>query len=276
MTKVSYIGNPKSNTTLFIGKKLIHLLPLLEQQLSCRVFAETGMDIPPSLLEKHQFIFVDNPAFAYAKTLARDLEEEKVDYQKEGQGILIAKSAQIAKDIKLEPHTIIGAKTIIESSCELGAFTQIKHTTIKSGSIIGSHCQIGGRGFNFATQNGQRIELPTLGRVEIGHNCLVNDLVKIAASLADVTKIGDNVQIDSQSYIHHDCQIGANTQIAANLTLGGFVEVGDNSYLGLGSKIRNRVKLGENVFLGMGSVVVSDIEENTLAYGVPAKVKGKR
>ena len=49
--------------------------------------------------------------------------------------------------------------------------------------------------------------------------------------------------------------------------------IGEKTFIGIGSTIIDKIKIGENVTLGAGSVVVSDIPSDTLACGVPAKVK---
>ena len=41
----------------------------------------------------------------------------------------------------------------------------------------------------------------------------------------------------------------------------------------MNSSVLNRVSVGKNAKIGMESAVTRDVPENSLAYGVPAKVK---
>lgn len=57
------------------------------------------------------------------------------------------------------------------------------------------------------------------------------------------------------------------------LYLSGCVTVGNGTHIGTGSSIIQGISIGKNVLIGAGSVVVNDIEDNSKAYGVPAKMK---
>lgn len=48
--------------------------------------------------------------------------------------------------------------------------------------------------------------------------------------------------------------------------------LGDNVNVGAGANIIGPVHIGDNAIIGAGAVVVSDIPENAIAVGVPAKV----
>lgn len=78
--------------------------------------------------------------------------------------------------------------------------------------------------------------------------------------------------------IHKRCVIGKNCHISQNVTMGGtsgIYEVpvlGDNVNVGAGANIIGPVHIGDNAIIGAGAVVVSDIPENAIAVGVPAKV----
>ena len=63
----SYIGAPRSNTAMFITKKVAHLLTSLESVAECLVFAEEGIDVPESLRKQHAFSFSRKPQLAYAR-----------------------------------------------------------------------------------------------------------------------------------------------------------------------------------------------------------------
>lgn len=86
-------------------------------------------------------------------------------------------------------------------------------------------------------------------------------------------RIGENSIINTGAIIEHDCLVGNNVQISPGATLAGRVEVKDNTFIGMGSKIKQGITIGENTIIGAGSVVIKNIPANSVAYGVPARVK---
>jgi sugar O-acyltransferase (sialic acid O-acetyltransferase NeuD family) len=87
----------------------------------------------------------------------------------------------------------------------------------------------------------------------------------------DVT-IGKSSCINFSSVLHHDVNIGDYCFIAANSTICGNVVINNGTYIGAGSIIRDEIKIGSNCIIGMGSVVTSDVPDNSVVYGNPAKV----
>lgn len=59
----------------------------------------------------------------------------------------------------------------------------------------------------------------------------------------------------------------------SGLEYGLKVVIGDNVWIGGNTVINPGVNIGNNVVIGSGSVVVSDIPDNMVAYGNPAKPK---
>ena len=52
----------------------------------------------------------------------------------------------------------------------------------------------------------------------------------------------------------------------------GCIEIMDNVFIGCNTTILNNVRIGPNAIIAAGSVVTSDIPENSVVAGVPAKV----
>ena len=49
-----------------------------------------------------------------------------------------------------------------------------------------------------------------------------------------------------------------------------------NSMIGIGANIIQNVTIGENCIIGAGSVVLRDIPNNSIVFGVPAKIIRER
>lgn len=73
-------------------------------------------------------------------------------------------------------------------------------------------------------------------------------------------------------------KIGDNCTILPNVLLGKkypgkcSIEIGDNCYIATNVTILGPVKIGNNVTIGAGAVVLSDIPDNAVVAGVPARV----
>lgn len=52
----------------------------------------------------------------------------------------------------------------------------------------------------------------------------------------------------------------------------GFPRIGDNVLIGTGSCVLGNIKIGNNVIIGANSVVLSDVPDNVVVAGNPAKV----
>lgn len=126
------------------------------------------------------------------------------------------------------------------------------------------------------------------------HIPLLPGIIKIAirilwaAVIPYQADIGEGTIIGYQGLgvvIHKRCVIGNNCHISQNVTLGGtsgiyeVPVIGNNVEIGAGANIIGPVHIGDNAVIGAGAVVITDIPNNAVAVGVPAKVikiKGKR
>ena len=178
---------------------------------------------------------------------------------------IIGKNPTLGKFLSLgeEPQGDIGELRIGDST------TIRSHTVIYKGTRIGD---------NFQT----------------GHGALIREN----------NVIGDNVSIGSHSTVECENNIGNNVRIHSNCFIPEFVVIEDDVWIGpsvtilnilhppcprfkdcakgvvikKGAKIGGNVTIGPKVtigrgaLIGFGSVVVSDIPENSVAVGNPAKV----
>ena len=72
--------------------------------------------------------------------------------------------------------------------------------------------------------------------------------------------------------------IGRNCHISQNVTFGGgggpegVPTVGDDCSFGAGAVILGGIHIGNNVQVGANAVVITDLPDNSVAVGIPAKV----
>jgi len=84
-------------------------------------------------------------------------------------------------------------------------------------------------------------------------------------------KIGRQCIINTRALITHDCELGDGVEIAPGAVLCGRVKVGENSWIGANACVRQKVVIGNNSIVGAGSVVVSDVPDNVIVVGAPAR-----
>lgn len=104
---------------------------------------------------------------------------------------------------------------------------------------------------------------------------------------ADV-QIGDNTRFEHHGLgcvVHNKAIIGSNCKIFQDVTIGakwpegtktdGVPKIGDNVQIGCGAVIIGNVTIGNNVYIGANAVVLRDVPDNSIAVGVPAKIKAR-
>lgn len=87
------------------------------------------------------------------------------------------------------------------------------------------------------------------------------------------TTIGKLVLINTGAIIEHDNVIEDFVHVASGTATAGNVRIGELSMLGTGAKVIQGLRIGKNTMIGAGAVVISDIPDDCIAVGVPAKVK---
>jgi len=153
----------------------------------------------------------------------------------------------------------------------------IKKLRIQKLSYIGSNLKIFIQGNGKIIVNGQihisdNVELQSRGKLSFGNACAINSFSRIIA-FGEV-KIGNRVRIAQHvSILDHDHKYDFQNGI---LNTTGFIikpiTIGNNVWLADKVTITKGVTIGDNVIIAANSVVTRDIESNTMAGGVPAKI----
>ncbi|MGA1332915.1 MAG: acetyltransferase [Ilumatobacteraceae bacterium] len=89
-------------------------------------------------------------------------------------------------------------------------------------------------------------------------------------------KIGQHAIINSGANVDHDCVIGDCSHIGPNAALAGEVIVEENVFIGTNATILPRIKIGSGSTIGAGAVVTRDVPPNSIAIGVPARIRATR
>ena len=144
----------------------------------------------------------------------------------------------------------------VDEGAEIGEGTKVWHFChIMSGAKIGKKCSIG--------QN-----------VNIGSHAVIGNGVKIQ----------NNVSVYDDVIIEDDVFCGPSCVFTNVINPRAFIErkheyrktvVKKGASIGANATIVCGVTIGEYAMIGAGSVVTSDVPDYAVAYGNPAKVRGK-
>ena len=99
----------------------------------------------------------------------------------------------------------------------------------------------------------------------------IGTVICAGAVLGPDSLIGIGSILNHSSTIDHDCIVGDYAHISPHSSISGNVTVGTLSLLGTGARIIEGNKVGENTIVAAGAVVISDIPDNKIARGIPAK-----
>lgn len=86
-------------------------------------------------------------------------------------------------------------------------------------------------------------------------------------------RIGMGAIINTGATVDHDCDLGNAVHISPGAHLAGGVCLGDRSWVGIGSSVKQLVRIGHDVVVGAGAAVVSDVPDDRVVTGVPARVR---
>lgn len=106
-----------------------------------------------------------------------------------------------------------------------------------------------------------------------GFCCIGNGVLMAPLSqLSPDTTVEDNCILLPNSFLGHDSTMKQFSHITANSVIGGNVTIGRGAHVGTNATIRENVTIGDFALVGSGSVVLSDVPENSIVVGNPAKI----
>ena len=259
LSSVSSLNSAKKYSLMFSKKNSFHL------NVKCLILVPYAYRIEKE--EIFSIIKVKNPRLSFAKVVAKFFVNSLVSG--------VDKSSMIGEGCDIDTSVTIGKYCIIGNNVTIGENSILNHNiVIHDNSVIGADCYlksgtvIGEDGFGFDfEEDGVPIRLPHLGRVVIGNSVEIGAKNTIARGTLDNTIIHNNVKIDDQVHIAHNCEIGENTIITACSEISGSVTIGKQCWIAPNCSILQKIKIGDNVTIGIGSIVTKDIESNKKVMG---------
>jgi acetyltransferase EpsM len=103
--------------------------------------------------------------------------------------------------------------------------------------------------------------------------CLSPGTVVAAGAVVNPgSTIGESVIVNTCASVDHECIVESGAHICPGARLAGGVTVGQGAWIGIGATVIERVHIGRHSTIGAGSVVLKDVPDGVIAYGVPAQV----
>lgn len=205
-------------------------------------------------------------------------------------GATIAASAHIAEFVSIGTNANIGervqigAGTVIGENVAVGADSVIAarvtiypHCRIGLRSIIHSGVVIGADGFGFAPDfqgnTGCWVKIPQKGRVIIGDDCEIGANTTIDRGAIEDTVIGNDVKLDNQIQVGHNCQIGDYTVISGCVGIAGSTKIGRRVMVGGGAGFTGHMEVCDGAVISAMTLVTKSITVPGMVTGVLPQMK---
>ena len=112
----------------------------------------------------------------------------------------------------------------------------------------------------------------------IGHDATVGSGAILLAGcvVGNGTHVGRGALLGIRSSIDHDGVLGDHASLGPGATTGGSVRIGPTTAIGLGANVIHGITIGADTVVGAGALVLEDLPDRVVAYGVPARVARSR
>jgi UDP-N-acetylglucosamine acyltransferase len=177
---------------------------------------------------------------------------------------VIGPGAEIGKNVRIGPYSIIGEQVVIKDDCEIGP-----HVTIEGDTTIGEQSVV----HQFASIGGPPQDLSYKGedtRVEVGDKVTIREYVTIHRGTSrggGITSVGPGCFLMAYCHVAHDCTLGEGVIMANAAHLGGHIQIGEKAILGGLVAVHQFVRVGDYSMVGGVSGVPKDVPPYTLAAG---------
>tara|TARA_A100001234_G_scaffold67180_1_gene58888 strand:- start:106 stop:1002 length:897 start_codon:yes stop_codon:yes gene_type:complete len=221
----------------------------------------TTKDIYKDVSQTNNFILVDDPYLAYAKTSQLFFDS----YNNKNKTIkpILGKNVQIGENTVINGNCIIGNNVVLHDNISIYSGTKIgDNSIVHSGSVIGSD------GFGFAPDGENWEKIAHLGGVEIGSNVEIGANSVIDRGALGNTIIGNGVKMDNHIHIAHNVSIGDNTAMAGMVGIAGSVRIGKNCKFGGQVGTVDHIEIVDNVTVLAKTLVTKSLTEPGSYSGV--------
>ncbi len=175
----------------------------------------------------------------------------------------IGEEVEIGAGTVIYPGAVLEGKTVIGENCVIGQNTNIKDSTIGSGTDI-QHSVI--------TESvvGERTHIGPFAYLRpgscIGNDCKIGDFVEIKNS-----SFGDGTKASHLTYVG-DSDIGCGVNIGCGVVFVNYdgsskhrSTVADHAFIGCNTNLVSPVHVGERAYIAAGTTVTKDVPDGALS-----------
>lgn len=105
--------------------------------------------------------------------------------------------------------------------------------------------------------------------VRIGKGCIIFPHTLLTVDI----RVSDFVLLNYGCIIGHDVMIDSFSTVNPGAHVSGNVKINERVTVGVGANILQGLEIGENSIIGGGATVIGNIPSDSVAVGVPAKIK---
>ncbi len=235
-------------------------------------------------------IWVENPAEAFAKILARFAPEPIVHPPGIHPSAIVAPSAQVDPTVHVGPGAIIeagvkiGARTVVGAQCYIGHHATLgdddflhPRVTVRERCKIGHRVQlhsgavIGADGFGYELKDGRHVKIPQTGIVQIDDDVEIGANTTIDRARFGRTWIQQGTKIDNLVQIAHNVRVGANTIICSQVGISGSTRIGSYVTLAGQAGIVGHIEIGDQAIVAAQCGLSRNLKSGEIVCGSPAR-----
>jgi UDP-N-acetylglucosamine acyltransferase len=176
----------------------------------------------------------------------------------------VSARAELAGDVEVGPHAIIGDGVTLGAGCVVQAHAVLEgRTTLGAGNFIGYGAIIGATPQDFAFRDSVSSE------VRVGDRNTFREYVTIHRGTKEgsATVVGNECYLMVGSHLGHNVKLGNNVVVANNCLLAGYVEIGSGAVLGGGTVFHQFLRIGPLAMVRGGTRFGKDIPPYVSADG---------
>ena len=174
---------------------------------------------------------------------------------------VIGERAAIGERAQVGPGAVVGDDCSVGHDCVLHARVVLyARTQVGARTIIHSGAVIGADGFGMAEEGGRWLKVPQIGRTLIGDDVEIGANTTIDRGAIGDTVIEDDVKLDNQIQIGHNCRIGAHTAIAGCVGIAGSTTIGRNCKIGGAAMISGHLEIVDGTIVSASTGVFDSIQ----------------
>jgi bifunctional UDP-N-acetylglucosamine pyrophosphorylase/glucosamine-1-phosphate N-acetyltransferase len=255
-----------------------------------RLATELGLELTPSLrAQLKQAIAQEGYAAgrervieALSRPRAQALVRQRLCQRLMLTGVSIADPATtyIEDGVSVGAETVIHPNTVISGHTRIGRACQIGPNTIVSDSTIGDRCRVVASVVEGAVLEDD-VSVGPFSHLRAGTYLASGAYV---GNFAEVKKsrLGRGAKMGHFGYVG-DAQVGDEANIGAGTVTCNFdgvskhrTVIGQRAFIGSDTMLVAPVRVGDDATTAAGSVVNRDVPADTLAVGIPARIRPKR